>query len=435
MDPILVGLIGIFLLLVLLFMGMQVGMTMLIVGFLGFAYIVNIQGAMGILKTIFYTTGGSYTLTVIPLFVLMGQFAFYSGLSKQLYNACYKWLGFLPGGLGVATVGACSFFAAICGSSTATAATFGSVAIPEMKKYKYDDGLATGAVVAGGTLGILIPPSVGFIVYGIITEQSIGRLFAAGIIPGIFLCLCYMGVVVIQCIKKPELGPPSEHFTWTEKFKALLNVLPVLILFIVVIGGIFIGLFTANEGAAVGAFGSFLYLVWRRQASMKNIMKSLMDTIRTTAMIFLIVIGAYVFGFFLAVSKIPMSLADTISGLDVNKYVILILILILYVFMGALMDSLSMILLTVPIFFPVIMALGFDPIWFGVLMVLMQEMGQITPPVGMNIFVVKGIVGDSVKMSTIIRGVLPHVFAIIVVIFIMVIFPQIPLLLPNLLYK
>lgn len=435
MDPIAVGVIGIVCLVVLLFLGTQVGICMLIVGFFGFASIVGINGALGILKTVFYTTGSSYTLTVIPLFVLMGQFAFYSGLSKQLYDACYKLLGRLPGGLGVATVGACAFFSAICGSSTATAATFGSVALPEMKRYNYDQGLATGAVVSGGTLGILIPPSVGFIVYGVITEQSIGKLFAAGLLPGVVLCLCYMAVVVIQCLRKPNLGPRSERFTFGEIFLSLIRVIPVLVLFIAVIGGMFLGVFTANEGSAIGAFGSFLYMIWRRAASLENITKSLMDTARTTAMIFLIMIGAYTFGYFLAVSQIPMTLAAYISEIAVNRYVILVLILVLYIFMGCLMDSLSMILLTVPIFFPVIQALGFDPIWFGVLMVLMQEMGQITPPIGMNIFVIKGIVGDSVPTVKIMKGVIPHVFALIIAIIIMIIFPQIPLFLPNMMYQ
>jgi len=433
-DTTVVGLIGILVLVILLFMGLHVGMTMLIVGFVGYAYVVNPVGALGVLKTILYTTGSNYTLTVIPLFVLMGQFAYYSGLSKKLYDASYKWLGHLPGGLAVATIGACAFFSAICGSSTATAATFGTVSFPEMKKYRYEPGLATGAIVAGGTLGILIPPSVGFILYGVITEQSIGRLFAAGFIPGFILALSYMTAVVLQVKRRPEIGPSSQRFSWRERFVALVDVLPVLLLFVFVIGGIFGGMFTANEGAAVGAFGTFLYLCWCKQLTLNNLMKSLQDTMRTTAMIFLVIIGAYVFGYFLAVTKIPMNLAAFISGLAVNRYIVLIIIMVMYAFLGCLMDSLAMVLLTVPIFYPVITGLGFDPIWFGVLMVMVMEMGMITPPVGMNIYVIKGVVGDEVSMGTIFRGVVPHVFAITVALAIMIAFPKLSLWLPSLLY-
>ncbi|MGI5900885.1 MAG: TRAP transporter large permease [Desulfitobacteriia bacterium] len=435
MDPTVIGLIGIIVLLILLFMGMPVGMTMMIVGFFGFAAVVDYKAAMGVFKTIFYTTGSGYTLTVIPLFVLMGQFAYYSGLSRQLYDTSHKWLGHLPGGLSVATVGAAAFFSAICGSSTATAATFATVSLPEMKKYNYDDSLATGSIVAGGTLGILIPPSVGFILYGVITGQSIGKLFAAGLLPGLLLALCYMSAIVIQAARNPKLGPPAAKVPWKERFRSLIEVLPVVFLFVFVIGGIFAGLFTANEGAAIGAFGAFLYLIYRRRASIENILKSLADTIQTTAMIFLIIIGAYVFGYFLAVTRIPMNLADAIASLDVSRYIIVILILLLYVGLGCLMDALAMVLLTVPIFYPVVVTtLGFDPIWFGVIMVMVMEMGMITPPVGMNIYIVKGVAGDSLGIGSIFKGALPHVLAIVAASAILLIFPQIALILPNLLY-
>lgn len=434
MDPLIVGLLGIVILIGLLFLGLHIGMTMLIVGFFGFAYIVNWDGAMGMLKSVLYTTGSNFSLTVIPLFVLMGQFAYYSGLSKKLYSTSHKWLGHLPGGLAVATIGACGFFASICGSSTATAATFGTVTLPEMKKYGYDDRLSTGAIVSGGTLGILIPPSVGFILYGIITKQSIGRLFAAGFLPGFILALCFMTAVMIQVKRRPELAPSCEKFTFKERLLSVKDILPVLVLFIFVIGGMFGGLFTANEAAAVGAFGAFLNLIWNRMATMANITKALSDTVKTTSMIFLIMIGAYVFGYFLAVSKIPITLAAFISGLAVNRYIILVCILILYALLGCIMDSLAMVLLTVPIFFPVITGLGLDPIWYGVLMVMVMEMGLITPPVGMNIYVIKGVAGDSVNMGSIIKGAVPHVIAMIVAIAIIFLFPQIALFLPNLLY-
>jgi tripartite ATP-independent transporter DctM subunit len=295
--------------------------------------------------------------------------------------------------------------------------------------------LATGAIVAGGTLGILIPPSNGFIMYGIIAEQSIGKLFAAGIIPGIILMLCYMGVVIVLAKRNPDLAPPSQRFTMGEKVKSLQGSLPVVILFLVVIGGIFSGVFTPNEGAGVGAMGGFVCLILSRKLSRKTLIASLRDTVNTVAMIFFIVTGTKVFGYFLSLTQIPSNLAKLVGGLDVSKYIVLFIILLLYAFLGMIMDALAMIMLTVPIFFPVIMTLGFDPIWYGVLMVMVEEMGLITPPVGMNLYIVKGLVGDEVPLSTIIRGVLPHVVAIVVALVIIIIFPQIALFLPNFFYS
>ncbi|MCL1828834.1 MAG: TRAP transporter large permease [Oscillospiraceae bacterium] len=433
MSTVTIGVIGLIALFVLLAIGMPVGMTMFLIGFFGYAYLLHMKGAMGILQTTFYTTGSNYNFTVIPLFTLMGQFIFHAGVSGRLYETGHKWLGQLPGGLAVATVGACGAFAAICGSSTATAATFTTVSLPEMRKYNYSPDLATGCIVAGGTLGILIPPSSGFIVYGIITEQSIGKLFAAGFVPGIVLMLCYMSAVIIQAKRKPELAPPSPRYTIAEKLRSTVGALPVLILFIIVIGGIFFGWFTANEGAAVGAFGGLICMILNRKMNWKTVVDSLKDAMSTTAMIMFIMIGAMVFGNFLALSRIPSNLATFVAGLDVNRYIVLACILFMYAVLGCLMDSMAMILLTVPIFFPVIKMLGFDTIWYGVLMVMVMEMGLITPPVGMNLFVVKGIAGD-VSMMSIIRGVIPHVAAIIIALVIMVAFPQLSLFLPGILY-
>jgi tripartite ATP-independent transporter DctM subunit len=435
MDTMMIGLLGIVLLLILLFAGLPVGMTMFAVGFLGYAVLLNWQGAVGILRTVFYSSASSYSLSVIPLFVLMGQFVYYSGVSGKLYETAHKWLGQLPGGLAVSTIGACGAFAAICGSSTATAATFGTVSLPEMKRYEYNPGLATGAIVAGGTLGILIPPSNGFIMYGIIAEQSIGKLFAAGIVPGIMLMFCYMGIVIIQAKRNPSLAPPSPKFTVKEKLRSLIGSFPVIILFIVVIGGIFSGVFTPNEGAGVGATGGFICLILSGKLSRKTLFSSLRDTVNTVAMIFFIVTGTKVFGYFLSITQIPSNLAKFVGSIEVSRYVVLVAILVVYVFLGMIMDALPMIMLTVPIFFPVIVTLGFDPIWYGVLMVICEEMGLITPPVGMNLYIVKGLVGDDVPLSTIIRGVLPHVIAIIVTMLLVILFPQIALLLPNLFYS
>jgi tripartite ATP-independent transporter DctM subunit len=429
-----VGFIGIIVLIVLLFIGMNVGMTMFVVGFFGYAYLFNLQGAFGVLKTVFYTQASNYSLTVIPLFTLMGQFVFHAGVSGALYRSCRAWLNRLPGGLSVATIGACALFSAICGSSTATAATFTTVSYPEMRKYNYDPGLACGSIVAGGTLGILIPPSSGFILYGIIAEQSIGKLFAAGILPGVILMLCYMGAVIVMAMRHPNWAPRPQAVTMAERFASLVGALPIILIFVIVMGGIFGGVFTANEGAAIGAVAGFACLLFSGRMSWKTLTESLRDTLITTAMIFFIIIGAYVFGYFLALSRIPSNLASWVSDLDVSRYVVLVIILIMYAILGCLMDSLAMILLTVPIFFPVILDLGFDPIWYGVLMVMVMEMGLITPPVGMNIYIVKGLAGD-VSMGMVMKGVIPHVIAICVALAIMLAFPDIALTLPRLFYS
>jgi tripartite ATP-independent transporter DctM subunit len=427
-----VGILGIFALLVLLFLGMNIGFAMLAVGFFGFTIVRILPGALGHLMTIPFSTAGSFPLSVIPLFVLMGQFAFYSGLSEDLYKACHKWLGRLPGGLAVATVGACGCFASICGSSTATAATMGTVCIPEMRRYRYAPSLTTGCVAAGGTLGILIPPSVGFILYGVIAQQSIGALFAAGLIPGIMLMVLYMLAVVVQAVRNPKLGPPGETFTLSEKLQSITGVLPILALFLLVIGGMFLGFFTANEGAAIGALGSFLFMVSRGKCTWNNFRLSLSSTVKTTCMIFLIMIGTNMFGFFLTISKLPAMLASAVPAMDISPHLVLILILLIYLALGCVMDSLAMVLLLVPIFLPVVTSLGMDLIWFGVLMVMIMEAGLITPPVGMNVFVIKGVAGD-VPLGTIFRGVTPFIVALIVAVALVIVFPGIALWLPGIL--
>ncbi len=428
-----IGIIGIVVLIILLFLGMNIGFTMLAVGFIGFATAVSFPAALGLLKTIPFSTTANFNLAVIPLFVLMGQFCFHSGISADLYKTCYKWLSRMPGGLSVATIGACGLFAAICGSSSATAATMGTVCLPEMKKYRYKDTLSTGCLAAGGTLGILIPPSVGFILYGISTENSIGELFAAGLVPGIILTIFYILTVLIICKIDPASGPKGERFTWTEKFKSLKDVWAMVLLFVIVIGGIFAGTFTANEGAAVGAFGAFVFMVVRKKASLRNIRIALYGTIKTSAMIFLIIIGAYVFGYFLTITKLPLTIANGVAAMNVSPYIILILVLLVYVFMGCIMDSLAMVLLLVPIFYPVIMNLGMNPIWFGVLMVMVMETGQITPPVGINAFIISGIAKD-VPLQKVFKGVAPFILALFVAIASVIIFPQLALWLPGILY-
>ncbi len=433
MDPLLIGIIGIIALLVLLLIGMNIGISMAIVGFVGFTICTNLPAAIGMLKTVPFNTAANFGLSVIPLFVLMGQFAFYSGLSEDLFATCYKWLGRLPGGLACSTIAACAGFAAICGSSTATTATLGVVCLPEMRKYGYKDELSCGCIASGGTLGILIPPSVGFILYGIMAEQSVGSMFAAGILPGIMLAIFYIIAIVIWVKKNPALGPKGPVVSFVDKMKSLKGIIGIIILFIIVLGGIFSGVFTANEGAAIGAFGSFIYMMIKRKATVHSILKALGDTIRTSAMIFLIMIGAFVFGYFLTVSGLPASIATAAMSADVPGWVIIFIILLVYAILGCFVDSLPLITLLVPIFLPIVINLGFDPIWFGVLMVMVMQLGLITPPVGMCVYVMGGIAKD-VKLATIFKGVIPFIVALVIASIIVAVIPQLSLFLPHVMY-
>jgi tripartite ATP-independent transporter DctM subunit len=429
MDPFIVGLIGIAFLLILLFSGISIGVAMALVGFLGFTVLVGLGPALGLLKSVTYAEFANYNLSVIPLFILMGSFAFAAGMSENLFNAVYKWIGHFRGGVAQATIVACACFAAISGSSLATAATLGAVALPEMKKYKYDDGLATGAIAAGGSVGILIPPSVILIIYGIITEQSIGKLFLAGFIPGIMETLFYLFTIWYLTFFKPHHGPKGPTTTLKEKVSSLGRTWEVVVLFFVVIGGIYMGVFTTEEAAGIGAFGTFFFAIVRKKMSWVVFKESLVNTIQTTGMLFMIILGAMVFGYFLSVSQVPSSLAQTVAELPVNRYVILCIILIVTLALGCVMDSMAIVLLTIPVFYPLILDLDFNPIWFGILVVRVTEMGLITPPVGLNVFIIKGISG--VPIGTIFRGVFPHLVADAIQVAFLVAFPQIVLFLPN----
>jgi tripartite ATP-independent transporter DctM subunit len=401
------------------------------VGFGGFYYLTSLEGALGILRTVPFATAASYDLSVLPLFLLMGSFAFYSGMSEGLYNSAYKWIGGAPGGLAMATVLGCSGFAAVSGSTLATAATMGMIALPEMKKYQYDPALATGVVASGGSLGILIPPSSILIIYGVITEQSIGKLFMAGVFPGLLLALLFTLCIAVRVKLNKKLGPPGAETTFSDKLASLKDCWGVLALFIVIMGGLYLGLFTPTEAAGVGAFGAFSFAALKGRLSMKSLIASVTDTMRSTAMIFVIVIGAMIFGYFLAISRVPFQLASFVGNLQVSPNVILICILVVYLLLGCIMDTLAMVILTVPIFYPVILGLGFDPIWFGVIMVLVSEMGVITPPVGMNVYVIHGVAKD-VTLFTIFRGILPFLAMMILCIILVIMFPQIALYLPSL---
>jgi len=431
MSPVHVGTIGIVVLIALLFSKMPVAFCMAIVGVVGFGFLVSPEAALNIIVKDFFTVFSSYNLTVVPLFVFMGQLIFYAGISGRLYDAANAWLGHYRGGLAVATVGACAGFSAICGSTNATAATMATVALPEMKRYQYKDELATGVVAAGGSLGILIPPSVIFIVYGIMTEQSIGKLFLAGIFPGILLSLLFVLTIYCWVSIRPDMAPRIEKQSFGTKIRALSGLIEIIILFVLVMGGLFIGIFTPTEAGAVGAFGALVIPVLRRQLSWNHFLMSLYSSTRTTCMILMIVAGATVFGHFLAVTRIPATLSTWVVGLPLPSWAIMIVIMFFFLLGGCFMDALGMILLTIPIFYPVAIAIGYDPIWFGVVIVLVTELGVITPPVGINVYVVSGI-AKNVPLEVIFKGALPFVLALLTYIILMLIFPQIALFLPAL---
>ena len=431
MSPTLTGLVGIAALFILIFLRIPVGFVMAGVGFLGFGYIVSFDASMNMVAKDLFSVFGSYSLTVIPLFVLMGQLAYHSGISKRLFNAAYKFIGHWPGGLAIATVGACAAFAAICGSTNATAATMGAATLPEMKRYNYKPELATGVVAAGGSLGILIPPSVIFIVYGILTEQSIGRLFMAGLLPGLILVLLFILAIVIWTRMRPELGPKGPKVPLREKLASLSGLIETLLLFVLIMGGLFWGFFTPTEAGAIGAFGTLLLGLAGRNLTMKGFVASLAETTRISCMILVIVAGATIFGHFLAVSRIPFDIARGVSEIQLPRYAVMLLIIMVYLVGGCVIDSLALIMLTIPIFYPVVLFLGYDPIWFGVIIVLVTQIGVITPPVGVNVYVVSSVARD-VPLEVIFKGVLPFLAALIIGTLLLIPFPQIALFLPGL---
>jgi len=425
-----VAIIGFVALFVLMLLRVPVGMAMGLVGVTGFAYIV---GGAPALKNVGHTTARTvtdYNFAVIPLFLLMGSFATTSGMSRELFRAANAFLGHLRGGLGIATIAACGGFAAICGSSVATAATFSRVAYPEMRRFGYPQSFATGVIAAGGTLGIMIPPSTVFAVYGLITEQDVGKLFVAGILPGLLAVGMYMITITLIGMVKPGYLPEGKRTTWAERRAALRDVWATLLLFAFVIGGLYGGLFTATEAAGAGAGGAFLIGLVRGRLSRADIMRSLLETTRTTAAVFTVLIGALLFGYFLTVTQTPQKVTELLTGLGIGRYGVLAVIMLMYLVLGCLMDSLAMIILTVPIIFPVIKELGFDPIWFGVIIVMTVELGLIHPPVGMNIFVIKSVVED-VKMSTMFYGVMPFIITDLLRLVILIAFPIIALWLPS----
>jgi tripartite ATP-independent transporter DctM subunit len=423
----LIGFASLFLLMVL---RVPVGMAMGLVGVCGYGSIVGFGPALKLVGQTSLRTVTDYTFGVIPMFMLMGALVSASGLSKELFKAADAFLGHVRGGLGVATVIACGGFAAICGSSVATAATFAAVAYPEMRRFGYPQSFSTGVIAAGGTLGAMLPPSTVLAVYAILTQQDIGKLFMAGVGPGLLAIAMYVVTIAIIVRLRPNLLPAGAHKSWPERIAAAKSVWAPIVLFVFVIGGLYGGFFTPTEAGGVGASGAFILGALRGKLNRTNTREALLQATRTAAAVFTVLIGALLFGYFLTVTQTPQKLTEVLTGLGIGRYGILAMIMLMYVVLGCLMDAMAMIILTVPIIFPVVIALGFDPIWFGVIIVMTVELGLIHPPVGMNVFVIKSVVKE-VSFTTIFRGVLPFVATDILRLVILIAFPIIALWLPS----
>ncbi len=425
------ALCGLGLMMLLAFLRVPIALAMGLVGFLGLWWMKGLGPSMASVTTVVYESGFQYTLSVVPLFILMGNFVTRAGMSKELYRAAYTFVGHFRGGLAMATVMACAGFGAICGSSIATAATMTKVAYPSMRDHGYADTLAVGVIASGGTLGILIPPSTIMVIYGIMTETSIGKLFAAGVLPGLLAVLLLCIAVQYVCWRDPAAGPSAERATWYERLLALKEVWAVAALFIIVMGGIYGGIFTATEGAGIGAFGAFGFTLARRVLTPKVLFDVLVDSARTTGMLFMILVGALVFANFVNFTSMPGDLKAFVTQYQIHPMVVMFAICAIYVILGTAMEELSMILLTVPVFFPLVVGFGFDPVWFGIIIVIVVQIGLISPPVGMNMFVVKSML-SGVSTATVFRGVAPFVVAIVALLAIVVAFPQLSLILPQL---
>jgi C4-dicarboxylate transporter DctM subunit len=430
MNPATVGIIGIVVMLIMFLLGMPVAFAMALVGFAGFAVLSSTGPALSTLARDVFGQFSSYPLSVIPMFILMGTFAYASGISRRLYETGYAWVGQFRGGLTMATVLACSGFAAICGSTTATVATMGKIALPEMKKYNYNDTLSTGTVAAAGTLGILIPPSTILIVYALLTEESIGKLFVAGVLPGALLTLLFILTVLLICLRNPSLGPAGPPTTWRHKLKAASGLTETVILFLFVIGGLFFGWFSPTQAGAMGAVGALVIGLVRRELSWRGFVEATKDGLRTACMVLFIITGAIIFGHFMTITRIPFMLAEWMAGLLLPPLAILGIIAFIFFIGGFFMDSMALTVLLIPIFFPLLINLNVDLIWFGVIVVLLAEMGVITPPVGVNVFVIKGIAPD-IPLETIFKGIFPFLAALIVCVIVLMAFPQIATFLPS----
>lgn len=433
MTPTVTGVLGFAVLFSLLALGVPIGAGMALVGFLGLGYLISGTAAFTKLAVVPFQTVTDYSLAVLPLFILMAQVVFVSGMGRDLFNLASKWLGHKKGGVAMAAVAGSGVFAAVSASSLATATTMGLVSIPEMRRLKYDPSLATGAVAAGGTMGVLIPPSGALIIYGILTETSIGKLFAAGIIPGILEALFYMGVIAILCRLRPNLGPPAEKSSFREKVEALGCCGDILVLIVFVLAGLIVGWFTPTEAGAVGAFGAIILCGLRGRLKWEGLKTAVIEALKVSGMIYGILIGALIFNFLVAASTIPYALSDYISSMPLPPMAILVMVLVLYFFLGCFLDVAAMTVLTIPIFFPMVVSLGFNPVWFGIIFVRMAEIAMITPPIGMNTFVVAGVVKDmGIPMGTVFKGIVPFVFADFCHITLLILVPPLSLFLVRL---
>jgi C4-dicarboxylate transporter DctM subunit len=433
MSEVTIGIIGLAVVLLMFLTGIELGFAMALIGFVGFSIIVSMKAALNLLAKDVFDVFASYGFTVIPLFVLMGQVAFNAGIAKRLYNSAYRFIGHIPGGMAMATVAGATAFKAICGSSPATAATFASVAVPEMDRYGYSKKLSTGIVATVGTLGILIPPSVTLIVFGIITEQSIGKLFLAGIIPGLMISLFFICIIYGWCKINPALGPRGERSTWKQRISSLPEVFWVILIFVLVVGGLMQGFFTPTEAGSIGTFAVLLLSVFKRDINFKGYLKSVAESLRTACMVLMLIAGSTILGHFLAVTRIPMIAADWIIGLPFDKNLVMVLIGLIYLLGGSFIDDLAFMVLATPIFYPAIIKLGFDPIWFGMIIAITVMIGVVIPPVAINVFVVKNI--TKVPFGVIYSGVYPFLISLVVCAGLLFIFPHLATFLPNLLMR
>jgi C4-dicarboxylate transporter, DctM subunit len=430
MNPVTLALILTAVMVILFLLRMPIGFAMAFVGLLGFSILRGLGPGLSIVTRDLFDVFSNYSYSAIAMFILMGTLAFQTGISRRLYNAAYTMFGRMPGGLAVSTVAACAMFSAICGSTNAAAAAMGRVSLPEMKRYQYDDALATGCVAAAGSLGILIPPSTIFLVYGIMTENSIGKLFISGVLPGLILAVFFVGAILIMTARNPKLAPPGGPTTWQEKMQGLTGVIEAGVLFLFVILGIFLGWFSPTYAAAAGCAGVVIIGLVRRQLTWKGFIDGVKEAVQINCFIMVIVAGAFVFGHFLTITNIPSMLVDWVAAFHLNKYLVFLAVIIIYYVLSMFMDELALITLTVPIFYPLILSVGWDPIWFGVIMVLLVEIGVIAPPVGINVFVIHG-VADGVPINTIYRGIFPFLACMFVLAAFLMIFPQIATWLPS----
>ena len=429
MSPAEVGLIGFTLMILFIMLGVNVAFVLIVLGFAGLALLMGVEPALSSMAIISFERASSYEFAVAPLFLLMSAFVSRSDIGKEAYVMARTWVGQFRGGLAMATSVACGLFAACCGSSLASALAMGKIAYPEMKRHNYEARLSTGIIAAGGTLGILIPPSMGFILIGILTQLSIGKLFIAGIIPGILEVLFYIVTVYILCKLRPQLGPPSPMTTIRQKFGSLKSTWPVVLLFLLVIGGIYGGVFTPTEAGGIGAFGALVISMARRQLTSAGFTECLLDTAKLSAMMIALILGAFIFNQFLAVTRIPFIASEWVTGLGLNRYVILIIIILMYIVLGMLFDIYAIMVLTIPILFPTMTALGFHPLWYSVIMVRVIEVGLISPPFGINLFGLSGVV--DVPMGILYRGVVPFLIADIVHIALLIAVPSLSTFLPE----